>query len=81
MTMNYFDKDAGLLHKRLRSFFNLTPGGELDRAVTAVAEEAYVLGMMRGVERTHARVRRVVYTIVGMLAGIVALAVFAGWTV
>lgn len=81
MTMNYFDKDAAHLHKRMRNFFTLTPGGELDRAVTAVAEEAYVMGMMRGVERTHARVRRVVYTMVGMLAGIVALAVFAGWTV
>jgi len=46
-----------------------------------VADEAYAPAMKRGTERTHRHVKRVVYTITGMLAGVVALAVIAGWTV
>ena len=76
-----FTDDLQALHTTLRTAIALVPGEEIDPVLKELAIEAYALGMKRGIERTHTRVRVIVYTITGMLAGIVALAVIAGWTV
>jgi|GEM_PF-4089484 hypothetical protein len=76
-----FTEDLQALHNTLRTAIALVPGEQIDPVLKEVAVEAYALGMKRGIERTHRHVKRVVYTITGMLAGVVALAVIAGWTV
>lgn len=76
-----FTEDLQALHTTLRTAIALVPGEQIDPVLKEIAVEAYALGMKRGIERTHTRVRRIVYTMTAMLAGIVALAVFAGWTV
>lgn len=76
-----FTEDQQALHNALRIAMMLVPGEQIDPILKDIAVEAYALGMKRGIERTHRHVKRVVYTITGMLAGVVALAVIAGWTV
>ena len=76
-----FTEDLQALHTTLRTAIALVPGEQIDPVLKEIAVEAYALGMKRGIERTHARVRRVVLTLVGMLLGCAWLGYLASLTV